>query len=203
MAFPDYDITEFPGSLCNESTLHGEIVAANITEFSCVTREGDTVTVSCSPTPSASDQATIDGIVAAHDGSPSMADPINRTMFRIWGSEAGLLGNNQTIYAYVTGAPAITATESLAQVRMPACKVWALSGNNYTHATDYTLTVRKNGAATAMTTGLVTAIQNHFRVTTGAPITFADGDLLALQIVMATGGAGSGFRGLFLELELT
>ncbi|HUU84690.1 MAG TPA: hypothetical protein VM243_14415, partial [Phycisphaerae bacterium] len=125
------------------------------------------------------------------------------SMMKVWGSEGGALGNNQTVYAYFTGAPAITATESLSQVRMPACTIRALSGNNSVHGTDYTITVRKNGAGTAMTTGLVSSIANHFRVTTGAPLTFADGDLLALQIVMATGGPGSTFRGLYLEVKLT
>lgn len=124
------------------------------------------------------------------------------SIFSIWGTQAGLLGNNQIIYAYIAGSPAITATESLSQVRMPACRIIALSGNNYTHGTNYTLTVRKNGAATAMTTGLVTTIQNHFRITTGGPITFADGDLLALEMNMATGGPGSGFRGLRLEIQM-
>ena len=125
------------------------------------------------------------------------------SLMMFWGPQAGLLGNNQTVYAYMAGTPAITATESLSQIRMPACTILGLSGNNSTHGTDYTITVRKNGAGTAMTTGLVSSIANHFRVTTGAPITFADGDLLALEIVMATGGPGSTFRGLYLEVKLT
>lgn len=130
-------------------------------------------------------------------------DPVRaKSLFTIWGSQAALLLNNQTVYAYVTGDPAITGVEANAQIRMPACRVVAISGRNYSHATDYTITLRKDGVGTAMTSGLVEVIANHFRITTGTPITFTDGQLMSVELLMASGGAGSGFRALILELEI-
>ena len=143
-------------------------------------------------------ELTPDTISVGPDGDPIRA----MSVLEIWGTEAGLLANNQVIYCYITGKPAITGTEANAEMRMPACRVVALSGRNYTHGTNYTMTLRKNGSDTAITSGSVTSIANHFRITTGAPITFADGDMMALKIGLETGGPGSGFRGLFLEVEI-
>lgn len=120
---------------------------------------------------------------------------------QVWGNEAGLMGSNQVLYAYRTGAPSITATEANAEWPMEECRVIAILGRNYTHATDYTITLRKNGVDTAMTSGLVEAIADFFRITTGGPISFAEGDLASLEIDLETGGGGSGFRGIWLIVE--
>ncbi len=125
-----------------------------------------------------------------------------KSLQEIWSNAAALLGSNNLYYAYIGGDAAVTVTEANAQMRMPACRVRSIFGNNSTHATDYTITLRKNGADTTLTTGLVEAIANHFRETGSGPIDFADGDLAALEIDMAVGGAGSTFRGLWLELEM-
>jgi hypothetical protein len=75
MPFLVYALGDFPGSICNPSRLHGEIVAAGIVEFDHVETEGETVTVVCDPEPSAADQSAIDDLVAAHDGTPEVTPP--------------------------------------------------------------------------------------------------------------------------------
>ena len=81
------------------------------------------------------------------------------------------------------------STEAHAQTRMPNCKVRAINiyvSVNTTLGVS-TVTLRKNGIATALTFTIGVGATGWFRGTDG--IDFADGDLLSVQIVVGSNSA--------------
>jgi len=119
-----------------------------------------------------------------------------KSILQIWGTDNGLLGGNQNVYAEIGNAPAITSTEAEAQVRMPASKLKAINGYCYNAASTTILTVRKNGVDTGLTVTVDSTGQ--FRGT--GDISFSDGDLLSLHM-SSNSGSGTGFSGIQLEID--
>lgn len=133
-------------------------------------------------------------------GSGSGASGYAPEMYSVWNTAGSTLGGNADTFAIVGGgAPSITATEANAQVRVPAGRVRGLSGRNIGGNSDCTFTVHKNGVATALTATQATGT-GRFYITTGGPVTFAEGDLLSLRL-QTTSGSGFTFSGITLHYE--
>ena len=93
----------------------------------------------------------------------------------------------------------ISSIEDYNKVRLQKCKVVALAGRCHDASSDLTLTVRKNGADTLLT-GTLTAT-GAFRITSGGPIDFADGDEMSIYFDCDVGG-GNAIGGLIAEMDV-
>lgn len=103
-----------------------------------------------------------------------------------------------TRYAGSIGTPIIATNENEAQIPMPACTLRNLRASVDTAPAGVqtvTITIRKNGVATALTCQLTNGGLSAGRVAvdTADSVTFAAGDLLSVQVVTsATVGTRSG-----------
>lgn len=131
-------------------------------------------------------QAALAGAIPAANGSGGTAVAIRyaESMERVLPMGV-TFGSNLSGYFLWGRADTYTTNEANAQVRMRKSKVVAISGNVSAYSGTVTMTVRKNGVATAITCTISATGQQ----TVTGDVDFADGDLISVAFSVGPGGS--------------
>ena len=137
------------------------------------------------------------------DGTVSWNTKYVRTLIPIWQHTGATLGGGTTTFAIPGGGPgAISSVAEDTKIRVPKGRAIAITSKQDGGNSDATLSIYKNEVITALTGTATTAGGfAEIHMTTGGPVTFAEGDYLSVEI-LTTAGSGMTFRGMWVLYEV-